>query len=55
MTDCPECNKHIDEHAWAISTACASVGIEYGKSTYEMFKDYIRGYHRNHATKGRAK
>jgi hypothetical protein len=28
-----------------LTEACASVGIEYGKSTGQMMHDYLAGYH----------
>lgn len=42
--DCEKCAAHMADMPHLVE-ACASVGIEHGKSTGEMFKQYIGGYH----------
>jgi hypothetical protein len=44
LPDCPECMDHVDNHPYLVG-ACASVGIERGKSTAQMFREYIVNYH----------
>ena len=44
IPDCDDCQEHAFSQPM-LSEACASVGIEHGKSTYEMFKTYIAAYH----------
>lgn len=41
---CPDCWAHAASHPHLIG-ACASVGIEHGKSTAEMVRDYLAAYH----------
>lgn len=42
VTDCADCLAHWDVN---LTAACASVGIEHGKSTYQMIREYLAGYH----------
>lgn len=46
VKECERCAEHWDANGWSIIGACASVGIEHGKSTWQMAKDYFEGYHR---------
>lgn len=45
MTGCPACQIYADRLGWALVGACASVGIEHGKTTAEMAVEFLRGYH----------
>lgn len=45
LSDCDECEDHIRTLGWAFAGACASVGIERGKSTARMASEYIQDYH----------
>jgi hypothetical protein len=41
--DCDRCQREMD-HPFLV-TACASVGIEKGKSTGQMMREYIDSFH----------
>lgn len=41
---CPDCLEHYVDRPHLVE-ACASVGIEHGKSTAEMLAGYFRDYH----------
>ena len=45
VPDCSRCLEHLSEDGWAILEACASVGIEHGKSTTEMAERYFETFH----------
>lgn len=50
MTDvvsCPKCRAYYLSKHDALVGACASVGIEEGRSTGEMLRLYMEGYHRD--------
>jgi hypothetical protein len=42
--ECPECLMHIGRQPF-LAEACASVGIERGKSTEAMLRDYLVQFH----------
>jgi hypothetical protein len=42
ILDCPKCMAHFD---YGLVGACASVGIEHGKSTRQMLLEYLAAYH----------
>ena len=42
---CPECLEHYFDEPF-LPAAFASVGIEHGKSSYEMAESYFGEYHR---------
>jgi hypothetical protein len=42
--ECGDCMMHVFRTP-GLTEACASVGIEYGKSTGQMMHDYLAGYH----------
>lgn len=42
--DCGDCAAHWDANPY-LAAACASVGIEYGKSTAQMLTEYFAGFH----------
>lgn len=44
INDCPLCSIYLAEQPHLIA-ACASVGIEHGKSTDEMLVNYMALYH----------
>lgn len=45
ITACPDCRAfYVNDHD-ALISACASVGIEEGKSTGAMLRLYMEGYH----------
>lgn len=44
LPDCPDCMDHLMTQPHLVG-ACASVGIEFGKTTQEMFRSYIAGHH----------
>lgn len=48
MTNCPECQKLINEAGWSLVGACASVGIEHGMTTGEMAQHWLALKHREH-------
>lgn len=41
---CPECATYLDAHPHLVG-ACASVGIEHGKSTRQMLREYLATFH----------
>lgn len=41
---CGECAALVNAQPMLIG-ACASVGIEHGKSTRQMLREYLQGYH----------
>lgn len=43
--DCDECMVYAKDVSWALLGALASVGIERGKSTQQMFIEYMDDYH----------
>lgn len=45
--DCPECEGHAVAGGWALVHACASVGIEHGRTTGEEIGLYLAAFHRN--------
>lgn len=45
LTACPDCQRYVDQFGWALVGACASVGIERGKTTGQMAVEFIRSYH----------
>lgn len=49
---CPECFEAM--HEPGLIEACASVGIEHGKSTWLMMKEYIDAFHARHHAPVRA-
>lgn len=44
-TDCEHCAEHVASQPH-LTLACASVGIEHGKDTVTMLREYIAEYHR---------
>ena len=40
---CDKCAEKLEDYA--LFAACASVGIEYGKTSYEMQTVYLRTFH----------
>lgn len=42
--ECGDCMMHVFATR-GLTEACASVGIEYGKSAGQMLYDYLAGYH----------
>lgn len=44
IPDCAACTAHMFDQPMLVE-ACASVGIEHGKSTAETFREYIGAYH----------
>jgi hypothetical protein len=49
-TDCAKCLKYMFKDGvngyWILRMSCASVGIEYNKSTDQMLNEYMAGYHK---------
>ena len=45
LTDCEKCNAYLLSLGWAAMHAFASVGIERGKSTAQMAREYLQAYH----------
>lgn len=45
-TPCSACEDHAVAGGWALVHACASVGIEHGRSTFEEMAAYLDAYHR---------
>lgn len=45
IVDCPACRAFLFETP-GLTEACASVGIEHGKSTQRMLLEYLAAYHR---------
>ena len=45
VAECMDCEQHAIREPHIVG-ACASVGIEHGKSTAEMMKIYLDGYHK---------
>ena len=43
--DCVECERILREGGHALRGACASVGIERGKSTDQMVREYLAERH----------
>jgi hypothetical protein len=43
--DCGECMSYASDRGPMLIEACASVGIERGKSTGLMLREYLQGYH----------
>lgn len=52
LTDCGDCVAYWDANPY-LTAACASVGIEHGKSTYQMIREYLAGYHERGHRKAR--
>lgn len=49
IAECADCEQHALAEPM-LAGACASVGIEHGKSTAQMVRLYLAGYHeRGHA------
>ncbi len=46
IRSCFECNEYAADGGPALLGACASVGIERGKSTEMMLLEYLAAYHR---------
>lgn len=44
LANCFQCQEHFFERP-EIMQACASVGIEHGKDTGELFRTYMATYH----------
>lgn len=44
MPDCPQCMDYAMDQPHLVG-ACASVGIEKGKSTQQMLAEYLAAYH----------
>ena len=42
--NCGDCMAHWDANPH-LTAACASVGIEHGKSTAQMLREYFAGFH----------
>jgi hypothetical protein len=47
VTDCPDCLTWWSSQP-NLTAACASVGIEHGKDTVQMIREYLAGYHQRH-------
>lgn len=43
--DCGECAAHLCDRYWLLREACASVGIEYGKSTEQVMDECMAAFH----------
>lgn len=50
--DCDQCADTIRNFGFALVGACASVGIERGKTTGEMFDIWLAREHRQHSPDG---
>lgn len=48
VPDCVQCRLYFEENAHLLVHACASVGIERGKSTRQMFAEHMAALHREH-------
>lgn len=46
IIDCPDCMLHLDTTPH-LYEACASVGIEYGKSARQLLLQYLATFHRH--------
>ena len=46
---CDQCTNYVTANWYALRGACASVGIEHGRSTDAMLVDYVARYHERHA------
>lgn len=44
-SECPDCMTYLGQHPMLIE-ACASVGIEHGRSTQAMLRSYMLAFHR---------
>lgn len=42
--DCDDCAEYWQTHPY-LTAACASVGIEHGKDTTQMLREYFAGFH----------
>jgi hypothetical protein len=52
VTDCPDCLAYWNRQP-SLTAACASVGIEHGKSTPQMIREYLGSYHQRHHHDGK--
>lgn len=48
VAECPACVDHAARSPHLVG-ACASVGIEHGKTTRQMLHEYLRGVHHREA------
>jgi hypothetical protein len=46
LNGCGECFVHWAKEGMGLTHAFASVGIEHGKTTYEMAESYFRSFHK---------